>query len=40
MVCGVVLHTETHFRQEMSRTPANNSVPVEISPLWEKGFYQ
>lgn len=24
----------------MSHTPANNSVPVEISPLWEKGFYQ
>lgn len=40
MVGGVVLHTETRFREEMSRTPANNSVPVEISPLWEKGFYQ
>lgn len=40
MVRGVVLHTETHLRQEMSHTPANNSVPVEISPLWEKGFYQ
>lgn len=40
MAHGIVLHTEMHFRQEMSHTPANNSVPVEISPLWKKGFYQ
>jgi len=31
---------EIRYTQGLSPTPANNGVPVEIPPLWEKGFYQ
>lgn len=40
MVCGVTLHTQTRLRQEVPRTPADDRVPVEISPLWEESFHQ